>query len=115
VRRVLDASATIVDNTNCEYLCWSGGSHTSDYGVVHNPHLPGFTSDGSSSGNAVAIVRGEADFALGTDQAGSIPVPASYSGLVRRKPTTLRTAPPLRSPDDPIAVQVRARRRESEA
>lgn len=87
VRRVLDAGGTIVGKTNCEYLCLSGGSHTSDYGVTHNPRLHGYSSGGSSSGNAVAIVNGEADLALGTDQAGSIRVPASYSGLVGLKAT----------------------------
>jgi amidase len=87
MRRVLDAGATIVGKTNCEYLCLSSGSHTSDYGATHNPRRPGFTSGGSSSGNAVAIVAGDADLALGTGQAGSIRVPASYSGLVGLKPT----------------------------
>jgi len=87
VQRVLAAGATIIGKTNCEYLCLSSGSHTSDFGPTHNPHRPGFTSGGSSSGNAVAVVTGDADLALGADQAGSIRVPASYSGLVGLKPT----------------------------
>jgi len=87
VRRVLAAGATIIGKTNCEYLCLSGASHTSDFGPTHNPRRPGFTSGGSSSGNAVAVVTGAADLALGADQAGSIRVPASYSGLVGLKPT----------------------------
>lgn len=87
VQRVLDAGARIIGKTNCEYLCLSGASHTSDYGPTHNPRRRGFTSGGSSSGNAVAVVTGDADVALGGDQAGSIRVPASYSGLVGLKPT----------------------------
>lgn len=87
VRRVLDAGATVVGKTNCEYLCLDGGSHTSWNGATHNPRRHGWSADGSSSGNAVAIVSGQADLALGADQAGSIRVPASFSGLVGLKPT----------------------------
>jgi amidase len=87
VRRVLDAGATIVGKTNCEYLCLDGGSHTSSNGVTHNPRRRGWSAGGSCSGNAVAIVTGQADLALGADQAGSIRVPASFSGLVGLKPT----------------------------
>lgn len=87
VRRVLAAGGTIAGKTNCEYLCLSGASHTSDFGATHNPRRVGVTSGGSSSGNAVAVVTGDADLAIGCDQAGSIRVPASYSGLVGLKPT----------------------------
>ena len=87
VTRVLNAGATIVGKTNCEYFCLSGGSHTSHHGPVHNPHRFGYSAGGSSSGSAVAVATGEVDLALGTDQAGSVRVPASYSGLVGLKPT----------------------------
>ncbi len=36
--RILDAGGTIVGKTVCEYFCFSGGSHTSATGPVHNPH-----------------------------------------------------------------------------
>jgi amidase len=87
VTRVLDAGATIVGKTACEYFCLSGGSHTNAHGPTHNPHRHGWSAGGSSSGSAVAVVDGEADLALGADQAGSIRMPASYSGLVGMKPT----------------------------
>ena len=86
-RRVLDAGATIVGKTNCEYFCLDGGSHTSHFGPTHNPHRHGFSAGGSSSGNAVALVTGQADLAIGTDQAGSVRVPASFCGVVGLKPT----------------------------
>ena len=35
--RILDAGGTIVGKTVCEYFCFSGGSHTSATGPVHNP------------------------------------------------------------------------------
>ena len=37
VTRLLDAGATIVGKSVCEYFCFSGGSHTSATGPVHNP------------------------------------------------------------------------------
>lgn len=87
VARVLDAGAVVVGKTTCEYLCLDGTSCTSDFGVVHHPRRPGFSAGGSSSGNAVALAEGSADLALGTDQAGSIRVPASFCGVVGLKPT----------------------------
>lgn len=85
--RVLEAGATIVGKTNCEYFCLDGGSHTSHFGVTHNPHRRGYSAGGSSSGNAVALATGQADLAIGTDQAGSARVPASFCGVVGLKPT----------------------------
>src|SRR5689334_23311747 len=40
VTRILDAGGEIVGKAVCEHLCFSGGSHTSDTGPVHNPHDP---------------------------------------------------------------------------
>jgi amidase len=87
VTRVLDAGAEIVGKTACEYFCLSGGSHTNAHGPTHNPHRHGWSAGGSSSGSAVAVATGEADMALGADQAGSIRMPASFSGVVGLKPT----------------------------
>ena len=42
---------------------------------------------GSTNGPASAVARGQADVGLGTDTAGSIRVPASYSGLHGLRPT----------------------------
>ena len=52
-----------------------------------NPHNPDHVTGGSSSGSAVALVRGEVDVSFGGDQGGSIRIPASWSGTVGLKPT----------------------------
>jgi amidase len=87
VTRALEAGAEIVGKTACEYFCLSGGSHTNAHGPTHNPHRHGWSAGGSSSGSAVAVATGEADMALGADQAGSIRMPASFTGVVGLKPT----------------------------
>jgi amidase len=87
VQRVLDAGGTIVGKAHCEAFCLSGGSHTNSTGPVHNPHRMGYSAGGSSSGCAVLVARGEADMAIGGDQAGSIRMPASFSGICGMKPT----------------------------
>jgi amidase len=87
VTRVLDAGGTILGKAVCEYFCFSGGSHTSSSGPVHNPHKMGYSAGGSSSGSATLVSLGEADMALGGDQGGSIRMPAAYSGVYGMKPT----------------------------
>jgi amidase len=85
--RILDAGGTIVGKTVCEYFCFSGGSHTSSSGPVHNPHRQGYSAGGSSSGSAAVVAAGEVPMALGGDQGGSIRMPAAFCGIYGMKPT----------------------------
>ena len=87
VTRILDAGGTIVGKAQCEYLCSSGGSHTSWPLPVLNPLNPAYSAGGSSSGSAALIAAGEADLSLGGDQGGSIRIPAAWCGIVGMKPT----------------------------
>lgn len=87
VTRVLEAGGEVVGKTVCEHLCFSGGSHTSDTGPVLNPHDPGRSAGGSSSGSAALVAAGECELAIGGDQGGSIRLPASFSGAYGLKPT----------------------------
>ncbi|WP_122038430.1 amidase [Asaia bogorensis] len=87
VSRVLDAGATITGKSVCEYFCFSGGSHTSHTGPVINPRKAGFSAGGSSSGNGALLAAGEADMAIGSDQGGSVRIPASFCGVIGMKPT----------------------------
>ena len=87
VTRVLDAGGEILGKAVCENFCFSGGSHTSATGPVKNPHDESFMAGGSSSGCAALIVAGESDMGIGSDQGGSVRMPASFSGCFGLKPT----------------------------
>ena len=68
-------------------MCFSGNSWTPSSGPVPNPYLPTQSSGGSSSGSASLVARGIVDMAIGSDQAGSIRIPACWCGIVGLKPT----------------------------
>ena len=87
VTRLLDAGATVAGKAVCEHFCFSGGSHTSASGPVHNPRRMGYSAGGSSSGSAALVASGEVDLAIGGDQGGSVRIPASYCGIYGMKPS----------------------------
>ena len=85
VTRLLDAGATIMGKAVCEYFCFSGGSHTSASGPVHNPLRHGWSAGGSSSGSAALVAAGEVDLAIGGDQGGSVRIPSAFCGTYGMK------------------------------
>ncbi|KAL6399861.1 Amidase [Ilyonectria robusta] len=99
VSRILAAGATIKGSSTCESFCASPLSFTSATGPVHNALLHGYTSGGSSSGScalvAASVLTGQSgkafgetvQLAIGSDQAGSVRIPASFSGVYGLKPT----------------------------
>ena len=87
VTSLLENGAEIVGKSQCEDLCISGGSITSQPFPVHNPVRRNYSAGGSSSGSAVLVATGEVDLALGADQGGSIRIPASLCGVIGLKAT----------------------------
>jgi len=87
VSRLLDAGAVIAGKANCEYLCFSGESHTNSTGPTRNPHVHDRSAGGSSSGSAALVGSGAVDMALGCDQGGSIRIPSAWCGVYGMKPT----------------------------
>lgn len=87
VQRLIDAGAIPLGKTNLDQLATGLVGVRSPYGVPKNPWHPDYIPGGSSSGSAVAVARGFAAFALGTDTAGSGRVPASFNHLFGVKPT----------------------------
>lgn len=99
VSRVLEAGAIIKGSSNCENFCASPLSYSAATGPVHSPWLHGYTSGGSSSGSAALVSSNivqrltqktlgtTVDLAIGGDQAGSVRIPASFTGIYGLKPT----------------------------
>jgi amidase len=87
VERLLAAGAQMVGKTHTDEMTYSLNGENVHYGTPTNPRAPGRIPGGSSSGSAVAVAGGLADFALGTDCGGSIRLPASYCGIFGIRPT----------------------------
>jgi allophanate hydrolase len=87
VQKLLGAGASLLGKTNLDqFACGLNGTR-SPYGAVPNAFNPLYVSGGSSSGSAYVVATGQADFALGTDTAGSGRVPAGLNNIVGLKPS----------------------------
>jgi amidase len=81
------ADAAIVGKANLYELAY-GACGTNDwYGTPVNPLDPALLPGGSSSGSAVAVAEGSADYGYGTDTGGSVRIPAAFCGLAGLKTT----------------------------
>ncbi|GAA1898790.1 amidase [Actinomadura bangladeshensis] len=86
VRKLRAAGAVIVGKTTtCELGLWPF-SESESYGCARNPWNPDYTPGGSSGGSAAAVAAGMVAGAVGSDGAGSIRIPAAWTGLVGIKP-----------------------------
>ena len=65
----------------------SGGGDSGCYGPVLTPYDTGRTAGGSSGGSAAILHYPGVEAAIGTDQGGSIRVPAAWCGVLGLKPT----------------------------
>ena len=68
---------------------WAAGGNTFNpvYGVSGNPFAPLLSCGGSSGGSAIALATGMVPLAHGSDNAGSLRIPASICGVVGMRPT----------------------------
>jgi allophanate hydrolase len=82
VLRLRAAGAICLGKTNLDQFATGLVGTRSPHGPVRAAGDPARISGGSSSGSAVAVALGIADFALGTDTAGSGRVPAALNGVV---------------------------------
>ncbi|WP_033289235.1 amidase [Amycolatopsis jejuensis] len=86
VRRVQAAGAIVHARSTASEFATAAFTHSSLWGVTRNPWNPEFSPGGSSGGSAAALAAGSTVLATGSDTAGSIRVPAAFSGVVGFKP-----------------------------
>ncbi|MGO4123649.1 amidase [Inquilinus sp. YAF38] len=87
-RHLAAAGMISLGKVNLSEFAYSGLGLNPHYGTPLNPfdavpRAPG----GSSSGSAVAVARGLAPCAIGSDTGGSVRIPAAFNGLVGLKTT----------------------------
>ncbi|MFJ3305156.1 amidase [Streptomyces sp. NPDC086549] len=86
VRRLRAAGAVIVGKTNtCELGQWPFTEGPA-FGDTRNPWHADHSPGGSSGGSAAAVAAGLIPAALGSDGAGSVRIPASWTHLIGIKP-----------------------------
>lgn len=87
VELLLQAGARCVGKTITDEFAFSLVGENHFYGTPKNHRAPDRVPGGSSSGSASAVAAGEVDFAIGTDTAGSVRVPAANCGLLGLRST----------------------------
>lgn len=87
VEKILAAGAKIRSKAVCDELFYSILGINAHYGMPRNANAPGRVPGGSSSGSAAAVGAGLCHFALGSDTAGSIRIPASFNDIYGMRPT----------------------------
>ena len=87
ITRLLAAGASCTGITVCDEFFYSVLGSNIHYGQPVNARAPKHVTGGSSCGAAAAVAASMCNFALGTDTAGSIRVPASFCGLYGLRPT----------------------------
>jgi aspartyl-tRNA(Asn)/glutamyl-tRNA(Gln) amidotransferase subunit A len=89
VAALRSAGAIVLAQTNMTEFAYGALGLNSTYGDPATPLRPGErrVAGGSTSGGAVAVALGAADFALGSDTSGSIRIPAAFCGVAGFKPS----------------------------
>lgn len=86
VRRLREAGAIVIGKTHAPEVGQWHFTETPLHGATRNPWNTDHTPGGSSGGAAAAVAAGIVPAAVGSDGAGSIRIPAAWTGLVGLKP-----------------------------
>lgn len=82
-----DAGAILFGKTTTPEYGFKGVTDSPLYGITRNPWNTAYTPGGSSGGSAAALAAGMSTLSVGTDAAGSVRIPASFTGLATIKAT----------------------------
>jgi len=86
VRRLREAGAIVIGKTHAPEIGQWHFTETPLHGATRNPWNTDHTPGGSSGGAAAAVAASVVPAAIGSDGAGSIRIPAAWTGLVGLKP-----------------------------
>lgn len=90
IRLLRDAGALPFVKTNVPYTMLSLDCYNDVWGITENPHVKGYAPGGSTGGEACLLAYGGSRIGIGTDVAGSVRVPAHFSGCYSLKCSTGR-------------------------
>ena len=100
VARLRAAGAVILGKTNVPFALGDLQTYNTIYGTTNNPWDPTRTPGGSSGGSAAALAAGFGALSVGSDIAGSLRIPAHFTGVYAHKssfrllPSRGHSAPP---------------------
>ena len=86
VTRLKAAGAVPLGKTTTSEYGWKGVSQSPLTGITSNPWKPGYNAGASSAGAGAAAAAGCGPLHQGSDGAGSIRMPAHFSGVFGLKP-----------------------------
>jgi amidase len=86
VRRLRGAGAVAIGKTSAPEVGQWPFTESPAFGATRNPWSAEHTPGGSSGGAAAAVAAGLVAGAIGSDGAGSVRIPAAWTGLVGLKP-----------------------------
>lgn len=86
-RRLREAGAVLLGKANLNKFAGGESGDNPDYGRLRNPWNLEYSPGGSSGGSAAQVAAGLAALSVGTDNGGSVRIPAALCGIVGLKPT----------------------------
>jgi aspartyl-tRNA(Asn)/glutamyl-tRNA(Gln) amidotransferase subunit A len=87
VRRMKAAGAVIMGKANMNKFADGESGDNPDFGRIRNPWNTNFSPGGSSGGSGAQVAAGLVALSIGSDNGGSVRIPASLCGVVGLKPT----------------------------
>jgi aspartyl-tRNA(Asn)/glutamyl-tRNA(Gln) amidotransferase subunit A len=87
VKRLKAAGAVIVGKANMNKFADGESGDNPDFGKIRNPWNTAYSPGGSSSGSGAHVAAGIVPLSVGTDNGGSVRIPAALCGIVGLKPT----------------------------